>query len=444
MIRFSPSLPARRLLAASVFAGILLANGCGGNKGHFDPGRTPGLNAGNFTRTYYIGDSLTAGFQNGSLLDTQQVNGYANLLATQEGYNIVLPLIAPPGAPPVLQLVSPGPPPVIVPSPGMTSGRDNPQVQATDLAVPGHKIMDAISTRPSSTPMPGQQQLDTLVLGEPGLALGISRSQLEWANALDPTTVIVWIGNNDALVADETGMPSSMTSVDAFTNQFTQLMQSLLTNTRAHLIIANIPDVTSVPYLTPAATVLAETSATTHVPIPVLEGLLGIMPGDFVNPTGLAEIPGVLAGTQTGGLDDAGVLTAAEVVTVQSTVDQYNAVIAQQAQAAGATLVDIHTLFANLAAGQFTVNGIKISNAFLGGAFGLDGIHPSNTGYAILANYFIDTLNTAFHQSAADVDVAAVATADPLFPTNLPHGPTAHLHISAAAGKHLDIILKKR
>src|SRR5580698_5173656 len=70
-------------------------------------------NAGNFSNTVFLGDSLTAGFQSGSLLDTLQVNGWAPLVAKQANFNIVQPLIAYPGAPNVLQLVSLGPPPAI-------------------------------------------------------------------------------------------------------------------------------------------------------------------------------------------------------------------------------------------------------------------------------------------------------------------------------------------
>ncbi len=50
-------------------------------------------------------------------------------------------------------------------------------------------------------------------------------------------------------------------------------------------------------------------------------------------------------GQQKGPITDAGVLSAAEVVTVQAQVTAFNQVIAQQAQAAGATLVDINALF---------------------------------------------------------------------------------------------------
>ena len=73
-----------------------------------------------------------------------------------------------------------------------------------------------------------------------------------------PTTVFLWIGNNDALIADLTGF-SSMTSVANFTSQYQALMTQLTTLTSAHLVIGNIPDVTQVPYLQPAALVPAQT-----------------------------------------------------------------------------------------------------------------------------------------------------------------------------------------
>src|SRR5947209_8453702 len=41
-----------------------------------------------------VGDSLSAGFQNGSLMDSQQPNGYASLVAAQAGVPLPLPLIA--------------------------------------------------------------------------------------------------------------------------------------------------------------------------------------------------------------------------------------------------------------------------------------------------------------------------------------------------------------
>jgi len=407
-------------------------------------------NAGNFSNTVFLGDSLTAGYQSSSLLDTLQVHGWAPLVAKQASFNIVQPLIAYPGAPNVLQLVSLGPPPVITPvcppsgTPNVcatTTGRDNFATQVTDLAVPGAVLNDVMNAVPVVNPAPGSQaQLVQLVLGFPGFGYGQALSQLGFAIQAQPTTIFLWIGNNDALVADLTGMPSSMTSVANFTTQYQALMTQLMTMTPAHLVIANIPDVTQVPYLTPAALVLAEVSQQTGQPTQVLSALLGIVPGDYVNQTGLNEITPILTGTQKGPITDSGVLSAAEVVTVQAQVTAFNQVIAQQAQAAGATLVDINALFKQVSTSGLTINGYTGTTAFLGGFFALDGIHPTNTGYAVVANKFIDTMNASLKTNIPDVALGPVAAADPYWPPNLvPHTVAAHaLTIPASAGKSID------
>jgi lysophospholipase L1-like esterase len=409
-------------------------------------------NAGNFSNTIFLGDSLTAGFQSGSLLDTLQVHGWAPLVATQAKFNIVQPLIAYPGAPNVLQLVSLGPPPVITavcpppmtPACGTTTGRDNFATQVTDLAVPGALLNDVMNTVPLANPATGQQQLNQLVLGFPGLGYGQALSQFGFAVQAQPTTIFLWIGNNDALIADETGMPSSMTSVANFTTQYQALITQLTTMTPAHLVIANIPDVTQVPYLQPAALILGEYSQATGLPTSVLSGLLGIVPGDYVNPAGLAQIPLILGGTQKGPITDAGVLSAAEVVTVQAQVAAFNQVIAAQAQAANATLVDINALFKQVSTSGLTINGYTGTTAFLGGFFALDGIHPTNTGYAVVANTFIDTMNAAFKTTIPDVALGSVAAADPFWPPNLvPHALHGHaLMMPASAGKSVDALFE--
>ena len=372
-------------------------------------------NAGNFATTYFLGDSLTAGFQSDSLIDTSQPHGWAPLVAAQAGFTISLPLIAPPGAPNQLTLVHLAGP-VIGMLSGTTSGRDNFGLQPTDVAVPGALTNDVLNTLPVVAPTTAQQQINQLVLGFPGFANGAIRSQAQQAVAANCTTIFVWIGNNDALVADETGMPSSMTPLATFTTQYQQLIAYLQANSPAHLVIANIPDVTAVPYLQPAAGVLAQASAQTGVPVAYLSAALGIQAGDYVNQLGLTDIPLILGGTMKGPLPDAAVLSASEVLTVQAMVKSYNGVIAASASSAGATLVDINALFAGTTANGITVNGIKGTTSFLGGAFSLDGIHPTNTGYAVVANAFIDTMNKAFNKTIPDVNLVPIAAADPLFP----------------------------
>ena len=409
----------RSITIAALASALLGLSSCGGSSASTSGGTsTTPVIAGNFSTTVFVGDSLTAGFQSGSLLDTAEVHGWAPLVATQAVFKITQALIAPPGAPATLVLKSVNPLTIVTAS-GTTTGRDNPSSQVTDLAVPGATLNDILTTVPVVLPTSSDQIITQLVLGYPGLGLGQAYSQTTFAINANPTTIFVWAGNNDALVADTTGTPSSMTSLADFTTQYTSLIGQLTSKTKAHLVVANIPDVTLVPYLQPAATLLAEYSAATGYPVATLSGLLGITAGDFVNPEGLDEITAIVGGKQAPPISDAGVLTAAEAATVQQRVTDFNTVIAAQAKTAGATLVDIHALFDNLAKNGLTVSGYKGSDAFLGGFFSLDGIHPTNTGYAVVANAFIDAMNAGFNAGIADVNLATVASSDPLWPPNL-------------------------
>jgi lysophospholipase L1-like esterase len=427
-----------RLVGAAALCGLALLSGCG----TFNSGSSSSTTAGGGTSTgtgtpaaqysavVFVGDSLTAGFQNGSLLDSQQPNGYAPLVAKQANFSITLPLMAPPGVPAVLQLVSVGPPPVVTQASGTSTGRDNGAAQPTDLAVPGHKVHDILYYTPPAVPTSGEDIITELVLGFP---VGNNKAQAAEAVALKPTTIFLWAGSDDALQADETGMPSSMTPLASFTTDFTQLI-STLKGTGANLIVGNIPDVTAVPYLTPAATIVAEVAAATKLSSSTVASGLGISTGDLVNSQGLTDIQAeektVAGGGSLSPLPDGDVLTTTEIAAVQSTVDAYNQVIQQQVASAGGTLVDMHAYFATLQSGV-AVNGSTATTGFLGGLFSLDGIHPTNTGYALLANQFIAALNTKFSSSIPMVDVNTVAASDPLFGANIK--PTAMMRIPTSA-----------
>jgi hypothetical protein len=267
-------------------AGCGLVNSLTGSGGGGTNSSTP-----SFATTVVIGDSLSAGFQNGSLLDSQQPNGWASLVATQANFTLNLPLILSPGAPAVLELESLGPPPVIQQKSGVTLGRDNPLTQPYDLAVPGHTLNDVINTAPVLVPTTDEEIITDFVLGIP---LGDTQSQMNEAIALKPTAIFVWAGNEDALLADESGMPSSMTSVATFTQEYTQLLTTLHSQTKATIIVANIPDVTAIPYLTPAATIIASVATATGLSQAQAAADLGIASGDLVNATGQTEADTVI------------------------------------------------------------------------------------------------------------------------------------------------------
>ena len=120
-------------------------------------------------------------------------------------------------------------------------------------------------------------------------------------------------------------------------------------------------------------------------------------------------------------LTDSGFLSVAEIAQVQTTIDQYNSAISQEVTAVGGILVDIHSYFQTLQSG-IAINNYNATTAFLGGLFSLDGVHPTNTGYALVANQYIDALNSSTKTNIAEVNISAVAAADPLFGLNVTPG----------------------
>ena len=359
------------------------------------------------SRLVVVGDSLSAGFQNGSLLDSQQVNGYASVVARQAGVPLPLPLIGAPGIPNVLILVEPGPPPVLGQMPGVSPGRVNPTVQPMNLAVPGHRVQDALTVRPdfdfSTDP------LADFVLGFPGLLLGVSRSQVEWAEVLAPTATIVWLGNNDVLGPAVAGDASGVTPVRDFRRAYREVLDRV-GRTGTDLIVANIPDVTALPYFTSAEQVAASVGQ----PLAAIGPVLGLADGDFVTPDAFELIGLILAGAMPGPLPGNVVLDAGEITQIRAVTRQYNTIIALEALSRRAALVDVNGLFQCAAARGIVAGERRLTTGFLGGLFSLDAVHPTRTGYAVLANAFIHAMHLRFGSRIPGVDLAQVAAQDPL------------------------------
>jgi lysophospholipase L1-like esterase len=107
-------------------------------------------------------------------------------------------------------------------------------------------------------------------------------------------------------------------------------------------------------------------------------------------------------------------------LTVKSLNAAYNQAIAGAVQQTGAVLADQAALFQTAetqrAAGQpFAVDaqGDFASLEYGGGFFSLDGLHPSNTGYALIANTFIAAFDQKYGLTIPPVDVHSVYANDP-------------------------------
>lgn len=353
-----------------------------------------------------VGDSLSAGFQNFSLYESGQTHGYAAVVATQAGANLPLPLFSYPGIPPALTLTSTG---QIVRAPGI-GAREDASVQAHNISVPGFTVGNALAYpfpgNPTTNPI---DALSDLILATPGIVPGcgpIRRgsdlvvSEVACAVALKPNTILVSIGNNDALQALTFGFLP--TNAETFASQYGQLLGALA-STGAKMVLTNIPNVTDIPFLIPVP-VFKQTCPNPTPPLPAKVSNADFVVANIVDPTLVT-------------LDictDYAVRPAALVAAAAQAVREYNAIIAADAPRFGAVVVDFNDVLADIAQKGYEVGGQRLTAAFLGGLFSLDGIHPTNTGYAILANEVIKTMNRELHTGIPPVSVEQVMKTDPL------------------------------
>lgn len=118
-------------------------------------------------------------------------------------------------------------------------------------------------------------------------------------------------------------------------------------------------------------------------------------------------------------LADKWVLTPAEQAEVLEATTAFNQTIKAAADSKGLAFVDVNAIMNQLAT---TSGGVPFDefrlNARLvfGGAFSLDGVHPTARGYAYIANKFIEAINSTYGSNLPPVKAAAYTT---LYPASM-------------------------
>ena len=105
------------------------------------------------------------------------------------------------------------------------------------------------------------------------------------------------------------------------------------------------------------------------------------------------------------------VLTATEQARVAAAGAAYNAAIQNIAAANDIAFVDARSALAQVANGGVMSDGVMLTNEFVtGGAFSLDGVHPTPRGYAYTANLIIDAINSKYGANIPNVDIGTFGT----------------------------------
>jgi len=118
-------------------------------------------------------------------------------------------------------------------------------------------------------------------------------------------------------------------------------------------------------------------------------------------------------------LQDKHLLSPTELSASQAATDSFNTTIQAAATAKGLAFVDAKAVMDQLVSASGIVsNGYSLKEDFVtGGAFSLDGVHPSPRGYALIANKFIEAINAKYGSTLKTVNVGTYRV---LFPQTLP------------------------
>lgn len=336
-----------------------------------------------FNRYVAIGDSLSHGFQSGSVDETRQPDAFPALVANQMGTEFDQPLLKFPGYLVNIEDVLKGNIAwyeYYYPLAGgeRVDGYDK-QGDLNNYGITGAAAKDGLNTTGSAG------GFYKLVLGPDGAPA------MEQALNQDPTFVTFWLANNDVLGAALHCDTGALTPLAEFEADFTACVEALAAkDTIEGVVLLNVPDVTSIAYLQ-------------DVDDPDF-------PVGSMNPFWMQRP------------SDSMVLTPDDIAVIQDRTDAVNQKIEYATMANNWGFVDANNLFNGIAQnGHLLVDGTGtatdevITADYLGGLFSLDGVHPSVTGHAVAANFILNEINMHYDEDLSAVNEVAVSENDSLY-----------------------------
>jgi lysophospholipase L1-like esterase len=481
-----------------------------------------------FSTYVALGNSLTAGYTDGALFMAGQQNSIPNILASRFGLagggEFSQPMVGDNVGGLLLQgnviqeprLIFNGAAPVRISATPTTDIVNVLSGPFNNLGVPGAKSFHLLA--------PGYGNVAGVPAGRANpffvrFASAPGTTVLGDAIAQDPTFFSLWIGNNDILSfatsggdgVDQKGNfdPSiyganDITDPNVFAQTYSAIVAALTAN-GAKGVVANIPNVTTIPYFTTIPfKPLSPANATFGDQIPILNetfaGLnqvftaLGVPERSIVfSPTAasavvikdesLTNLSAQIAGAlQQGGLDagtaqlfgmlygqarqataqdllvlpsssiigklnmdafnmlvgmgvpqatagqlsingvtfplaDKWVLIPSEQQAVIQATTAFNQTIKAVAEANGLAFVDVNAILNQVADTGINFDEFSLNARLVfGGAFSLDGVHPTARGNAYLANKFIEAINSTYGSNLPKVKAANYNT---LYPASL-------------------------
>jgi lysophospholipase L1-like esterase len=116
-------------------------------------------------------------------------------------------------------------------------------------------------------------------------------------------------------------------------------------------------------------------------------------------------------------LADSMALTATEALEIKAATDTFNASIKSLAEAKGLAFMDANALLQQVYTSGYRFGNYQMTSSFItGGAFSLDGVHPTPRGYALIANKYLEAINATYGSNFRPLDLSKFQT---LYPAQL-------------------------
>lgn len=256
------------------------------------------------------------------------------------------------------------------------------------------------------------------IAGTPGISTMYSDAKAQHATFFE-----AWVGMEDIYnFAASGGTSGAIPSSADFSMYLDSLLQGL-TSEGAKGVIANIPDFRSFPYYTLVAWDNADITQSqaddlnnVYQPAGLTQinfhaGRNGFVIDDASANGGFRQmhageyitlsVPvdsmkcnnyGLLVNT----INNRYALDSTEVYAIDAAISSYNGIIAAKAAQYNLALVEMHSFMTSVQSG-IKWNGEDMNTQFVTGGFiSLDGYHPNQKGYALIANEFVKAINSKY------------------------------------------------
>ena len=244
------------------------------------------------------------------------------------------------------------------------------------------------------------------------------------ALAQNATFITAWLGMEDIYnYAQSGGITESIPSAIIFAAQLDTILAGLTAN-GSKGVIATIPDFRTFPYYNLVAWDNADLRQTqadslndiyipaglSHIKFNVgrngfviddefaIGGVRQLHNGEYITlSVPLDSMKCQKYGLVFSTINDRYALDSSEVYRIDEATNSYNALIIQKAAQYNLALVDMNAYFKSVIAG-IKWDGADFNADFVsGGFFSLDGYHPNQKGYALIANEFIKAINIKYN-----------------------------------------------